>query len=60
MPNPFISCIPVLRLCADFEHVSALPLDFSDWLKTNTTRAFELQKTEPSFTNYLMALLQLH
>ena len=53
MSNPFISCIPVLRRWADFEHVSPLPLDFSDWIKTNTTRALELQKKDPQLYSLL-------
>ena len=53
MSNPFISCIPVLRRWADFEHVSPLPLDFSDWIKTNTTRALELHKKDPQLYSLL-------
>ena len=53
MSNPFISCIPVLRRWSDFEHVSPLPLDFSDWIKTNTTRALELQKKDPQLYSLL-------
>ena len=53
MSNPFISCIPVLRRWADFEHVSPLPLDFSDWIKTNTTRALQLQKKDPQLYSLL-------
>ena len=53
MSNPFISCIPVLRRWADFEHVSPLPLDFSDWIKTNTTRALELQNKDPQLYSLL-------
>ena len=53
MSNPFISCIPVLRRWADFEHVSPLPLDFSEWIKTNTTRALELQNKDPQLYSLL-------
>ena len=53
MSNPFISCIPVLRRWADFEDITPLPVDFSDWLKTNTTRALELHKKDPQLYSLL-------